>query len=138
MLTYKYNSILNNCPYITNTHFIIMFQCYLHPSPIQKIITLQDLQLPAELVVTNNDKLQVTIHDVLCLANYTYLNDIIINYMLHKHHKEAANPNIYLFNSLFYTSLTHNPDLASNWTKNINIFNYSKLIIPVNVNTGYW
>ena len=35
------------------------------------------------------------------------------------------------FDSLFYTSLTHNPDLASNWTKNINIFYYDKLIIPI-------
>ena len=51
--------------------------------------------------------------------------------MLQKHYSEAANPNIYLFDSLFYTSLTHNPDLASNWTKKINIFNYSKLIIPI-------
>ena len=81
-----------------------MFQRYIHQSPIKKTITLQDIQLPAELVITNNDKLQVTIHDVLCLANYTYLNDIIINYMLQEHHKEAANPNIYLFDSLFHTT----------------------------------
>ena len=105
-----------------------MFKCYLHP--VINATNHQQLQLPADFVVTSNNNLQVTIHDVLCLANYTYLNDIIINYILQNHHNEAAKPDIYLFDSLFYTSLTHNPSLATNWTKNINIFTYKLIAQP--------
>ena len=113
-----------------------MFQRYLHP--VINTTNHQGLQLPADLVITSNNKLQVTVHDVWCLANYTYLNDIIINYIFQAHHIEAARPDIYLLNSLFYTSLTHNPSLANNWTKNINIFTYNKLIILLcNVNIGF-
>ena len=68
-------------------------------------------------MVTSNKKLQVTVHDVLCLANYTYLNDIVINYILEAHHNEADRPDIYLLDSLFFTSLTHHPSLAINWKK---------------------
>ena len=54
-----------------------MFQRCLQP--IQTTISTKQLQVPTDLVVKNNNKLQVTVHDVLSLANYTYLNDIIIN-----------------------------------------------------------
>ena len=106
-----------------------MFQRYLHP--IKNTINHQQLTLPVNFVVTSNKKLQVTVHDVLCLANYTYLNDIVINYILEAHHNEADRPDIYLLDSLFFTSLTHHPGLAINWTKNTNIFNYNKIIIPI-------
>ena len=99
------------CIYI----FQKMFQRCLHP--IQNTITTKQLRLPTDLVVTNNSKLQVTVHDVLSLANYTYLNDIVINYILETHHKETDRPDIYLLDSLFFTSLTHHPSLAANWTK---------------------
>ena len=62
-----------------------MFQRYLHP--IQNTINTKKLQLPTDFIVTSNNKLQVTVHDVLSLANYTYLNDIVINYILETHHK---------------------------------------------------
>ena len=113
------------CIYI----FQKMFQRCLQP--IQTTISTKQLQVPTDLVVKNNNKLQVTVHDVLSLANYTYLNDIIINYILDNHHKETDRPDIYLLDSLFFTSLTHHPSLASNWTKNTNIFTYNKIIIPI-------
>ena len=106
-----------------------MFQRYLHP--ITNTINHQQLQLPVNFVVTSNKKLQVTVHDVLSLANYTYLNDIVINYILETHHNETDRPDIYLLDSLFFTSLTHHPSLAVNWTKNTNIFTYNKIIIPI-------
>ena len=106
-----------------------MFQRYLHP--IINTTNHQHLQLPDNFVITSNSKIQVTVHDVLCLANYTYLNDIVINYILQAHHNEADRPDIYLLDSLFFTSLTHHPSLAINWTKNINIFTYNKIIIPI-------
>ena len=89
-----------------------MFQRYLHP--VINTTNHQHLQLPADFIVTSNNKLQVTVHDVLCLANYTYLNDIVINYILQAHHNEADRPDIYLLDSLFFTSLTHHPSLATN------------------------
>ena len=67
-----------------------MFQRYLHP--ITNTINHQQLQLPVDFVVTSNKKLQVTVHDVLSLANYTYLNDIVINYILEAHHNETDRP----------------------------------------------
>ena len=92
-----------------------MFQRRLQPIPTT--INTKQLQVPTNFVVKNNNKLQVTVHDVLSLANYTYLNDIVINYILEAHHKETDRPDIYLLDSLFFTSLTHHPSLAVNWTK---------------------
>ena len=92
ILKNRYSSILSL--YISHTYFRKMFQCYLHP--IKNTIDHQQLQLPDNFVVTSNNKLQVTVHDVLCLANYTYLNDIVINYILQAHHNEADRPDIYL------------------------------------------
>ena len=113
------------CIYIFQT----MYQRCLQP--IRPTNSKKQLQVPTDLVVDNNNKLQVTVHDILSLANYTYLNDVIINYILDNHHKETDRPDIYLLDSLFFTSLTHHPSLASNWTKNTNIFTYNKIIIPI-------
>merc|ERR1711954_68927 len=112
--THRYSYILSL--YISHTYFRKMLQCYLYP--IKNAINHQNLTLPVSFVVTSNEKLHVTVHDVLCLANYTYLNDIVINYILQAHHNEADRLDIYLLDSLFFTSRTHPPNLASNWTKN--------------------
>ena len=77
--------------------------------PIHPTISTKQLQVPTNLVVENNNKLQVTVHDVLSLANYTYLNDIIINYILDNHHKETDRPDVYLLDSPFFPILHTTP-----------------------------
>merc|ERR1711954_157826 len=89
------------CIYIFQT----MYQRCLQP--IRSTHSKKQLQVPTNLVVDNNNKLQVTVHDILSLANYTYFNDVIINYILDNHHTETNRSDIYLLDSLFFSSPTH-------------------------------
>ena len=123
--TIFFSQVTSFCIYIFQT----MYQRCLQP--IRPTNSKKQLQVPTNLVVDNNNKLQVTVHDILSLANYTYLNDVILNYILDNHHTETSRSDIYLLDSLFFSSLTHHPELASNWTKNINLFAYNKILVPI-------
>ena len=123
--TIFFSQVTSFCIYIFQT----MYQRCLQP--IRPTNSKKQLQVPANLVVDNNNKLQVTVHDILSLANYTYLNDVILNYILDNHHTETGRSDIYLLDSLFFSSLTHHPKLASNWTKNTNLFTYNKILVPI-------
>lgn len=88
----------------------------------------------------------VTTEDVACLAEGTYLNDIIIDFYLKYVFESILTPaqreKTYIFNSYFYKRLTQkqgtkfSPDqmhgLVKKWTRNVDIFEKDFIVIPVN------
>jgi len=88
----------------------------------------------------------VTSEDVACLAEGTYLNDIIIDFYLKYIYESILSPQerqkTYIFNSYFYKRLTQkqgtkfSPEqmhgLVKKWTRNVDIFEKDFIVIPVN------
>jgi Ulp1 family protease len=63
----------------------------------------------------------------------TYLNDAIINFMIER--RLAKNPHAHahahVFNTFFWPMLCNSPQQAARWTKDIDIFDKTVLLIPV-------
>ncbi len=96
---------------------------------------------------SNPDKNVITIHesDLSCLAEGEFLNDNIIDFYLRHLNEEVigyASEHIYYYSSFFYKKYAgteydkSNPNArylsVKKWTKNVDIFSKSFLVIPVN------
>lgn len=85
--------------------------------------------------------------DIERLDNGEFLNDNVISFclrFLEEHHPELKDK-VHIFNTFFYTSLStkqgkraFNYDAVKRWTKNIDIFSYPFIVVPVNVNLHWF
>lgn len=80
---------------------------------------------------------QICQRDLNTLREGSWLNDNIINCFVHLAQEEAEveGIKIYCFNSFFFTKLRSNGySSVRRWTKNVDIFSYNRIIIPINTN----
>ncbi|KAL4903404.1 hypothetical protein BDW74DRAFT_179821 [Aspergillus multicolor] len=89
--------------------------------------------------------------DLKRLAPYEYLNDNLIGFYIRflEDHLQRCNPaaakRVYFFNSYFYEALTKNVkrkcsinyENVEKWTRNVDIFSYDYLVVPIN-ETHHW
>lgn len=80
---------------------------------------------------------QIFQRDLNTLREGNWLNDNIINCFVHLAQEEAETQGIksYCFNSFFYKKLSSNGYASvRRWTKNVDLFSYNRIIIPINTN----
>lgn len=96
---------------------------------------------------TGPKRTTVEAQDIERLDDGEFLNDSLISFCLR--HLEENNPGlknkVHIFNTFFYTSLStkqgrkgFNYDAVKRWTKNIDIFTYPFVVVPVNVNLHWF
>lgn len=102
---------------------------------------------PLVYPATGPKRTTVEAEDIERLDDGEFLNDNIISFCLR--HLEENNPQlkdkVHIFNTFFYTSLStrqgkraFNYDAVKRWTKNIDIFSYPFVVVPVNVNLHWF
>lgn len=109
-----------------------------HTGPVETLLIYPSPPKTGGIPVTNED--------VACLAEGTYLNDIIIDFYLKYLLESVLTPSqrekTYIFNSYFYKRLTQKQGSKSTpkqmhasvkkWTRNVDIFEKNFIVIPVN------
>ena len=112
------------------------------PKPDGPVETLFHYQKGAK----SGGGIPVTTEDRACLAEGTYLNDIIIDFYLKYLYEDVLTEDqrsrTYIFNTFFYKRLTQkqgtkfSPDqmhgLVKKWTRNVDVFEKDFVVIPVN------
>ena len=65
----------------------------------------------------------------------------IINFymeLIRERGSRAGNPFVHVFSTFFHLALLKGYEYVSNWTKNVDIFSYEFLVVPVNENNVHW
>lgn len=79
-------------------------------------------------------------NDMMRLFQRNKLNDNIINIYLQMLTTKHAG--FYAHNSFFYQFLVRDDQYeysrVSRWTKNVNLFDYKKILVPIHVNENHW
>ncbi|PGH11894.1 hypothetical protein AJ79_04586 [Helicocarpus griseus UAMH5409] len=95
---------------------------------------------------------EVELHDLERLGDGEFLNDNLIGFYLRflEHHMERNKPElakrVYYFNSYFFASLTNTPkgkkginyQAVEKWTRNVDIFSYEYIVVPINENAHWY
>merc|ERR1719239_163603 len=90
-------------------------------------------------VLVDAHKIQITVKDLDTLSSLNWLNDEIINFYMQMIVSRAADsqgrlPATYAYNTFFYSRLMEKGFAAvKRWTKKVDIFSYSVLLIPVHL-----
>jgi sentrin-specific protease 1 len=78
----------------------------------------------------------IAIDDIRRLGPRTWLNDVVVDYYLNLITTEDKS--VYCFTSYFYTSvLKHGINGVLNWFRNVQIFHFKKIFIPI-VQNSHW
>lgn len=97
-------------------------------------------------------KAEVDAYDLERLRDGEFLNDNLIGFYLRflEHHLERTSPEtakkIYFFNSYFFETLTNLPrgkrginyEGVQKWTRNVDIFSYDYVVVPINENAHWY
>ncbi|CAI7616072.1 unnamed protein product [Penicillium pancosmium] len=97
-------------------------------------------------------KAEVTVEDRDRLRDDEFLNDNLIAFYMRflQDHMERTNPEaakqVYFFNSYFYDTLTKTPrgqrginySGVAKWTRNVNLFEYNYVVVPINQNAHWY
>ncbi|KAL5047351.1 hypothetical protein BDW71DRAFT_206478 [Aspergillus fruticulosus] len=96
-------------------------------------------------------KAEVNVLDLRRLAPHEFLNDNIIGFYIRflEDHLQRCSPEaakrVYFFNSYFFATLTKSPkglkinyEGVSKWTRNVNIFSYDYIVVPINENAHWY
>lgn len=92
----------------------------------------------AKFTGLNNFGITILKNDIDRLNPRCWLNDNIINYYLHLLVANTLSSG-FVFETFFYSSLMRNGITGvQNWYKNINIFQFEIIYIPININNNHW
>ncbi|KAL4894496.1 hypothetical protein BDV59DRAFT_175579 [Aspergillus ambiguus] len=97
-------------------------------------------------------KAEVDIQDLERLRESEFLNDNLIGFyirFLEDHldrRNEEVSKRVYFFNSYFFATLTNIPrrkkginyEGVEKWTRNVNLFNYDYIVVPINENAHWY
>ncbi|KAL4993085.1 hypothetical protein BDV10DRAFT_179741 [Aspergillus recurvatus] len=96
-------------------------------------------------------KAEVNALDLRRLAPHEFLNDNIIGFYIRflEDHLQRCSPEaakrVYFFNSYFFATLTKsskgykiNYDGVAKWTRNVDIFSYDYIVVPINENAHWY
>ena len=98
---------------------------------------------------------RISLGEVQCLKPGTWLKDPVIAFyaalindrdrLWQASRTEASSdsadrlPHCHMFNSFFYTKVSGSPyERVRTWTRKINVFEFDKILIPVNVSNSHW
>ncbi|KAK2807149.1 hypothetical protein FQN51_004763 [Onygenales sp. PD_10] len=119
------------------------------PSPVQKA---NKWNKPLVYPRLGKKKAEVEFHDLERLGDGEFLNDNLIGFYIRflEHHLERNRPDVakrvYFFNSYFFASLTNTPrgkkginyQAVEKWTRNVDIFSYDYIVVPINENAHWY
>ncbi|KAL5007258.1 hypothetical protein ScPMuIL_016064 [Solemya velum] len=92
---------------------------------------------PADEVLSEGFKLQITRRDIATLSKLNWLNDEIINFymnMLMARGELDNRPKVYAFNTFFCPKIMkEGHSSVRRWTRRVDIFSYNYLLIPVHL-----
>ncbi|KAL4977084.1 hypothetical protein BDW66DRAFT_166026 [Aspergillus desertorum] len=96
-------------------------------------------------------KAEVNALDLRRLAPHEFLNDNIIGFYIRflEDHLQRCSPEVakrvYFFNSYFFETLTKSPkglkinyEGVAKWTRNVDIFSYDYIVVPINENAHWY
>ncbi|KAL4758973.1 uncharacterized protein BDW70DRAFT_162075 [Aspergillus foveolatus] len=96
-------------------------------------------------------KAEVNALDLRRLAPHEFLNDNIIGFYIRflEDHLQRCRPEaaqrVYFFNSYFFATLTKSPkglkinyEGVAKWTRNVDIFSYDYIVVPINENAHWY
>jgi sentrin-specific protease 1 len=93
-------------------------------------------------IVVEDFRIPVSQHDLLTLTGDNWVNDHIIEFYLQmvvrrstlEENTTIGMPRVHAMNTYFYTKLINSGySSVQNWTKNIDIFSYSLILIPIHL-----
>jgi len=110
---------------------------------------IAQLNKKASDVIIKENGIAITQHDLLTLTGLRWLNDHIIEFYLQMVHKRSLRPElreepfrfptVYPMNTYFFTRLCQGGyEKVKNWTKNVDIFSYDLVVIPVHQQEIHW
>ncbi|KAK2814142.1 hypothetical protein FQN50_000546 [Emmonsiellopsis sp. PD_5] len=119
------------------------------PSPVRKA---NRWNKPLVYPRLGKKKAEVEFHDLERLGDGEFLNDNLIGFYIRflEHHLERNRPDVakrvYFFNSYFFASLTNTPrgkkginyQAVEKWTRNVDIFSYDYIVVPINENAHWY
>ncbi|EEB20309.1 sentrin/sumo-specific protease, putative [Pediculus humanus corporis] len=93
---------------------------------------------PSQEVLVKGFNLSITRKDMQTLKGLNWLNDEIINFymnlIMERSKKNTKLPKVYVFNTFFFTKLVSSGYASlKRWTKQVNIFSYDILFIPIHL-----
>lgn len=119
------------------------------PEPVKwsKVNHVDRSGFPVTYPKTGYKRSTVNFDDISRLDEGEFLNDNVMGLCFRKleHEYDAQQKSVYFFNSFFYTALTtkagrktFNYDAVKRWTKNINLFEYDYVVVPINANLHWF
>ena len=124
---------------------------YMLLTPEERLLAdqlLDDSNSGSSAVIASRNNIEVTGDKLQCLNNREWLNDEVINFyfdMLNELGKENRYYKTYLWNSFFWLKLCgdgkgYNYKAVQRWTsrKKIDIFEYDRIIVPMNIGKNHW
>ncbi|KAJ5647225.1 hypothetical protein N7490_003597 [Penicillium lividum] len=121
-------------------------------SPKAKDENRQKWKKPMVYPRTGKKRAEVSVDDRDRLCGEEFLNDNLIGFYLRflEDHLERTNKNVanrvYFFNSYFFATLTNTPkgerginySGVEKWTRNIDLFSYDYIVVPINQNAHWY
>lgn len=100
---------------------------------------------PSDVIITKFN-ISITGWDIQTLFSLNWLNDQIINFYLLLLSERSERclgsgdlPKLYSMNTFFYQRLTEGGHLAvRQWTRNVNLFDYDIILVPIHVKQIHW
>ena len=106
----------------------------------KKMTEVIEDSLKTEGVVINSYNISIRKEDLFYLTGTNWLNNTIIDFYLkmiedrssRKNYQEAGMPKVYAMSTYFFLSLMLNgPKGMERWTKNVDIFDYDLILMPI-------
>ena len=98
------------------------------------------------VTVVNQFNINITLYDLKTLDKCNWLNDQIINFyfsLIADSFPIEKDNSVFSFNSFFYSNNLFRNNLfnfesVKNWTRNVDLFAFKKIIIPIHLNNNHW
>eukprot|EP01133_Synstelium_polycarpum_P019667 gene19667-23552_t len=129
----------------------------LNNTPVEEVVLEDNLDLDQKIdqlllvdkskenaIVARYELLTLNLAHIWTLRPGEWLSDEVINFKMalldaRRNEEQSVDyPRCYFFSTFFYPKLLDFYDLVKRWTKNVDIFSYQKIIIPVHVGHNHW